>query len=285
MTMEPTVAGHRIVIAACPLCGATAATRYAIFPELLWVKCECGLVYMRSALDTGNSPPLGESAVNQRYRQRLRRRISKSRHQILDVLNFVAPGPFLDIGCSLGYTLRAAVDLGLTASGLEISEAAARVCREQGYDVRVGTMTSLPFESGQFQIVSMKHVLEHTPVPRAALREVRRVLKDGGGLFIAVPHGHYRKAVRHPQTCRFFLPSGHGPESGHFIYYTPATLSRLLQEEGFTVVSVHPQRVHRHARPPLRLLQTLSAPLRWAGQRLMYGLGLKKEFWLVAVKR
>ena len=284
MNVPASNAAHRLVIADCPLCAATMATPYAVFPELLWVKCDCGLIYMRSALDTGNAPPIGDS-VNQRYEQRLRRRISKSRHQILDVLNFVAPGPFLDIGCSLGYTLRAAVELGLPAIGLEISEAAASVCREQGYDVRVGTMTAMPYESGQFQIVTMKHVLEHTPLPRAALREVRRVLKDGGGLFIAVPHGRYRKAVRHPQTCRFFLPSGHGPVGGHFIYYTPDTLTRLLQEEGFTVVSVHPQRVHRHERVVRRFLQTLFAPLRWAGQRVVYGLGLKKEFWLVAVKR
>jgi len=274
---------HFVVIPACPLCAATDATPYAQFPELLWVKCQCGLVYMYSALDTGNAPPLGDS-VNQRYQQRLRRRISKSRHQILDVLNVVAPGPFLDIGCSLGYTMKAAVELGLPARGLEISEAAASVCREQGYDVSVGTMTAMPYESGQLQIITMKHVLEHTPQPRAALREVRRVLKAGGGLFIAVPHGRYRKAVRDPQTCRFFLPSGHGPVGGHFIYYTPATLTRLLQEEGFTVASVHPQLVHRGAPLPLRLWQIMIAPLRWSLQRLVYGLGLKKEFWLVAVK-
>lgn len=275
---------HRTVIGVCPLCGSAGGTPYAIFPELLWIRCECGLIYMRSALDTGNSPPLGDT-INQRYEQRLRRRISKSRHQILDVLNHVEPGPFLDIGCSLGYTLRAAVELGLSASGLEISEAAARVCREQGYEVRVGSMTSMPFAPEQFQIITMKHVLEHTPEPRAALREVRRVLKSGGGLFIAVPHARYRKAVKDPQRCRFFLPSGHGPVGGHFIYYTPETLSRLLQEEGFTVVSVHPQRVHRRASGRLRLAQYLLAPLRWAGQRLVYGLGLKKEFWLVAIKR
>ena len=71
---------------------------------------------------------------------------------------------------------------------------------------------------------------------------------------------------------------------GHFIYYTPATLTRLLQEEGFTVASVHPQLVHRGAPLPLRLWQIMIAPLRWSLQRLVYGLGLKKEFWLVAVK-
>lgn len=282
--MPPLDPKHFVVIPACPLCASTEASPYAVFPELMWVKCGCGLVYMYSALDTGNAPPMGD-AVNQRYEQRLRRRISKSRHQILDALNFTAPGPFLDIGCSLGYTMQAAVELGLPPRGLEISEAAASVCRAQGYEVAVGTMTAMPYESGQFQIITMKHVLEHTPQPRAALREVRRVLRDGGGLFIAVPFGRYRKAVRDPQTCRFFLPSGHGPVGGHFIYYTPATLERLLQEEGFTVASVHPQLVHRRAPLAQRLLQAVVAPLRWSAQQLIYGLGLKKEFWLVAVKR
>ncbi|MEM1047322.1 MAG: class I SAM-dependent methyltransferase [Pseudomonadota bacterium] len=41
-------------------------------------------------------------------------------------------------------------------------------------------ITELPFEDGVFDIAMTAHVLEHLPDPRAALREMVRVLKPGG---------------------------------------------------------------------------------------------------------
>jgi SAM-dependent methyltransferase len=128
-------------------------------------------------------------------------------------------------------------------------------------------------------------VLEHTPDPRAALAEVRRLLRPGGALFIAVPHAGYRKAVRDPQHAKFYQPTPTGAEGGHYIYYTPATLGRLLEQAGFALAQVHPHLVHRMAPAPLRVLQYVLAPFRWLAQRLASGLGLRKEFWLVAVSR
>jgi SAM-dependent methyltransferase len=274
---------QRTIIAQCPLCGRSDAPVYAAFPVMTWVRCSCGLIYMRLAADYG-IPMLSVGAPNLHYSRRLRRRISKSRHQILDALNHTTPGPLLDVGCALGYTLQAARQLGLEACGVEIDEPAVRFCRDQGFDVQVGTLTHIPFETGRFQIITMKHVLEHTPDPLAALAEASRLLRSGGALFIAVPHAGYRKAVRDPQHAKFYQPTPTGAEGGHYIYYTPQTLGPLLAKAGFELVHVHPHLVHRAAAAPVRLLQYLLAPFRWVAQRLASALGLRKEFWLVAVR-
>jgi len=277
-----------IVLGSCPLCRAAEAAPLATYPELTWVQCGCGLIYKRSehpdpaAEGFYESGYFGAGEQGRRYTQRTRRRIQKSRNQILDALNFVPPGPLLDIGCSVGYTLRAARELGLTPAGSDLSQYAVRTCREQGFRAEVGELSKLPFADGEFGLVTMKHVLEHTPDPRAALREVRRVLRPCGGVFIAIPHAGYRKAVRAPQASRYYLPAAHGRE--HYVYYTPETLSRLLQEEGYRVVAVNPQLVHRTAPLARRIGETLVAPLRWVAQQAADGFGLRKEFWLVAVR-
>ena len=277
-----------VVMAACPLCHATQAELLAVHPELTWVRCGCGTIYKRSELPDPSAAGFYESGYfgageqGRRYTQRTRRRIQKSRNQILDALNFISPGPLLDIGCSVGYTLQAARELGLVPTGSDLSQYAIKTCREQGFRAEVGELSKLPFAEGEFALVTMKHVLEHTPDPRSALREVRRVLRPGGGVFIAIPHAGYRKAVRDPQKSRYYLPSAHGRE--HFVYYTPDTLTRLLQEEGYRVVAVNPQLVHRTASSARRLGECLVAPLRWVAQRVADGLGLRKEFWLVAVR-
>jgi ubiquinone/menaquinone biosynthesis C-methylase UbiE len=143
----------------------------------------------------------------------------------------------------------------------------------------------MPFEAGRFQIITMKHVLGHTPDPLTALAEVRRLLKPGGALFIAVPHAGYRKALRDPQHAKFYQPTPTGVAGGHYIYYTPETLGRLLEQGGFAVVQVHPHLIHRSAPALLRFVQYLVAPFRWLAQQLATGLGVRKEFWLVAVQR
>jgi hypothetical protein len=108
------------------------------------------------------------------------------------------------------------------------------------------------------------------------------VLRPGGGLFIAIPHAGYGKAQRNPQKSNFYLPARHGRE--HFVYYTPATLARLLESEGFKVARVHPALLHRRAPAARRLGELLFAPLRAAGQALAALAQTRKEFWLVAVK-
>ena len=274
-------AAGRTLHAACPLCASPDASDYARHDTVLWVKCECGLVYKKWTAEEPALPRPFDPASTA-YSRRWRHRVAKSREQIRDVLNHVAPGPLLDIGCSLGYTLRAAQELGMGATGLEYDAGVAAYCRSKGYTVEVGSMIAMPFAAGAFQIVVMKHVLEHTPEPRAALREVRRVLRPGGGLYIAVPFAGYHRAVRDPGHHKFFQPSD--PTTGHAIYYTPATLSRLLAEEGYRVARVHPHLLHRSAGTGRRLAQRFMAPLRWSIERLRDATAIRKEFWLVAVR-
>jgi len=251
----------------CLLCGGTDYTVLCEFPELTWVWCECGLIYKQSeavpTVEYHEDYFVNRENVRRQYNTRNRRRIQKSRSQILDVLNHVEPGPLLDVGCGYGHTLRAAEDLGLIATGVDISEHAVRFCNELGFSTKQGTLERLPFADGAFQIVIMKHVLEHT------------------GLFIAVPHAGYLRARVSPKGYRFYRPEFHGRE--HFVYYTPQTLSRLLKEESFDPVNVPlPHLVHRRAGGAVRAAEIAIAPLRLAAQQAKSSLALYKEFWLTA---
>ncbi len=270
----------------CPLCGTADATDYVVHPEVQWVKCGCGLIYKRAQTAALAQEDLYQEAYFTAgvYTRRRWRRVQKSRHQLLDALNHVEPAAgdaALDIGCSMGYVLEAARALGLEPVGTDVSEFAARFCREHGFEARQGSMTALPFAAARFAVVTMKHVLEHTPDPRAALREVRRVLRPGGALFIAVPDPRYGRAVRNPLRSRHYGPRR---SKQHFIYYTPGTLARLLAEEGFRTVRVNPHIVHRHATPATRALQLATWPLRAGAQWLADALRLRKEFWLTALR-
>ncbi len=265
----------------CPICRSDRRTSLVEHDSLAFVRCRCGLVYK----SRGESRFVEETEPtwHPRYDRRQKRRVTKARWQILDVLNHVEPGPLLDIGCSLGYALEAASELGLEAKGLDLNQSLLEPCRKRGFDVQVGDVAGpYPFPDATFNIVLLKHVFEHTPDPRAALREIRRVLKPGGGMFIAVPNADYFKARLRPSSYYFFQPDSGGRY--HFVYYTPETLQRLVDDEGFRTVRVHPHLWHRRVGWRTHLTNLALCPYRALDGRVRGSLGLLKEFWLVAVR-
>lgn len=76
-------------------------------------------------------------------------------------------------------------------------------------------ITALPFKSGEFECVICSHVLEHVEDDRAALREIRRVMRPGGMALIVVPMHptrptHEDPTVTSPQErLRLFGQSDH----------------------------------------------------------------------------
>lgn len=53
----------------------------------------------------------------------------------------------------------------------------------------------LPFRAESFDFAMSTGVIHHTSAPRAALRELKRVVRPGGGLFVSV---YNRRSVYHP---------------------------------------------------------------------------------------
>ena len=95
----------------------------------------------------------------------------------------------LDVGCGTGALVAAAVErLGVRGWGVDASEqmlAKARERRVRGAAFKRGQADELPFRDGWFDAVTMRLVV-HTLGDRrvAAFAEARRVLGDGGRLFI-----------------------------------------------------------------------------------------------------
>lgn len=137
----------------------------------------------------------------------------------------------LDCGCGTGQYVLALLAAGGDVWGIEYE--AEKVAEfktnnpEHAHRVSVGDIQSIAFEDNSFDIVLANEVLEHVPDDAQGLREMFRVLKGGGQLFVFSPNRLYPFEIHGVYTrgSDRFVPI-HTP----FIPYIPVTLgSRYLR--------------------------------------------------------
>ncbi len=138
---------------------------------------------------------------------------------------------FLDIGCAVGVFLLDLESRGWDAHGTDISKSAVDYCCSKGLKVRQGTLEEVNYPDESFDFIVMHHVIEHIPSPANTLKEIMRILKPGGRLFIKTP-------------CCDSIPSilaGNKwfNDPDHIYFFSKATLLKLVESAGFSVCASH----------------------------------------------
>jgi len=168
-----------------------------------------------------------------------------------------APLSILDMGCGTGANIMALGEFG-TAAGSDIAAAAVEYCRGRGLAgvVQQTDLTRLPFDGDRFDLVTGLDVIEHIEDDLGMMREIRRVLKPGGAVFLTVP--------AYPA-----LWSVHDESMHHKRRYTTRGMTDTLTAAGF--------RVERVTHFNLLLLPAI-LPVRWLRDKLTRSAGTTSDF-------
>lgn len=135
------------------------------------------------------------------------------------------PARLLEVGCSDGTFLALARDAGYEVAGVDPSEENIAKARRlhPGLDVRVGFTEDL--RAGEsYDVLCHFYVLEHSFEPRAFLKTLRGLLKDGGLMFFEVPDVSRFASL---PFANFLFPYQ------HTIHLAPGTAADLLARAGF----------------------------------------------------
>lgn len=152
----------------------------------------------------------------------------------LSFANFRDGMTMLDIGCGGGATLKRLLKRSRNgkAFGIDISEESVAKAREVNRSlldkqvfVQQGSANKLPYQNGQFDLVTAVETVYFWPDLPNCLQEVRRVLKPGGQFVIMVE-------VLDSDSKWTDMVKG-------MTAYPPEQLMKMLDDAGFVNTAVH----------------------------------------------
>jgi 2-polyprenyl-3-methyl-5-hydroxy-6-metoxy-1,4-benzoquinol methylase len=136
----------------------------------------------------------------------------------------------LDIGCGEGSFMSILRRFGLSAVGIDISSAAVRLASQKKLMVLCCSLQECQFEAASFEVVTLWHVLEHLEKPLNDLRKIRRLIRNGGILGIAVPNSNSLQfKIFRENWIHLDIPR-------HIYHFSPETLRAITAKSGFRLV-------------------------------------------------
>ncbi|MBI4057998.1 class I SAM-dependent methyltransferase [Candidatus Microgenomates bacterium] len=137
----------------------------------------------------------------------------------------------LDVGCGSGRLVKFLNDCGFKTVGCDNQDQALRIAKllNKKRAIIRASATKLPFRNGSFDFVSCISTIEHLTLAdgKRFVKESYRVLKSGGLFFMITPN--FASPMRYLLGKKWFGYS----DPTHLYFYTPRSLSRLLEEFGF----------------------------------------------------
>lgn len=245
----------------CDVCGADAPQglgrpqisekilAIAQVPEDIYVvRCRhCGFYYtnpmpffdleaLESMYDAEYFPAVTRWWENVRRYQNPRRRLGFIEHYSpRSITNF------LEVGCGPGYGMEEALRRGWWAYGQDVSTALANQARERiGGSVFIGELTEARYDDDFFDAIYMDSVLEHVPRPTEMLREIHRISRPRGILFLVAPNedalfNQVYSVLSALRPSRAFTRISPLYSPFHVVGFTKCTLRLALEKCGFHV--------------------------------------------------
>ncbi len=144
----------------------------------------------------------------------------------------------VDLGCGTGSVLERMLEKSREVIGVDGSPRMLELARRrfvEGADrvsLRIGELDHLPLRDGEADFACINMVLHHLSDPQAVLTEIRRVLRQGGLLFVADFDQHGNERMRTDYGDRWL-----GFELDH--------LSQMLETAGFSLQASRKQSVEK----------------------------------------
>jgi 2-polyprenyl-3-methyl-5-hydroxy-6-metoxy-1,4-benzoquinol methylase len=257
----------------CKACGSNSIKQlnYTLsYGNYLLMVCdECGLKFILSdKYDTLDDDLYWDSVNKKIYStpevlKEFKKKHKKYLQQIIK--NRPRNRKLLDVGSGSGIFLNNAKECNFDVCGVEPSEIAVELCKEQ-YNIEafcgyLDLNSELPRDYG---VLSAWDVIEHVADPKEFLQICHAHLTEAGILLLETPDEScvIRKVINIIDNTRRafgFNPSTHIYYPSHRYYFTHKSITHLLNDVGFTKIKFFKEHsIYSKAKEKYRLYRTLS---------------------------
>ncbi|WP_328332436.1 class I SAM-dependent methyltransferase [Kribbella sp. NBC_00382] len=176
----------------------------------------------------------GEGSGYSQYESQEAEYLATFREDVRRIAEFTPTGRILEVGCGYGYFLKAALDAGYDAYGVDLSPSAVKFAEER-YPGRVycGFVEEVPELQGEkYDVIFASHLIEHITDPAAFLHTASGLLNPGGLVVMVTPNiGSLLSRVSGSRWVSFKIPE-------HVSYYDHKTITELLHRTNFQVTAI-----------------------------------------------
>lgn len=149
---------------------------------------------------------------------------------------------FLDIGCGEGYVLVDAHRKGWQVYGVDIYDSRLDIAKNRDISFLKGNIDQASFPDDFFDCIYLDSVLEHLKDPVALLREVNRILRPDGVLYLGIPNED--SLFNDAKRLIFTILGRRGisvrtkpfKSPYHVVGFTLRSIKKTLVESGFDIV-------------------------------------------------
>lgn len=151
-------------------------------------------------------------------------------------------GRLIDVGAASCAFAKMAADAGFDATACDYSqEALAYGAHHYGIPTLKSPAEAIDAEDESYDVVTIFHTIEHLPDPLAVLKELHRILRPGGQIFLEtpnyLPHYYVQTRLRFVSApYRWLTKREHGlpwVPFDHYYHWTPAHMHQALLKAGF----------------------------------------------------
>lgn len=161
--------------------------------------------------------------------QLVKRYMLKRKLQVLKKHTPKQKSKLLDYGCGTGSFVETASKSGFNTVGYEPSEDAFLIAKQKGLNVLNNEQKLFSYATGEYDIITLWHVLEHVHDFRRILDKFYTLLNDKGILVIAVPMANSADALYYRELwAAYDLPR-------HLYHFTKDTLMHACALSGFSL--------------------------------------------------
>ncbi len=167
-------------------------------------------------------------------------RYEKNFHnRLLQILGAKKGESILDLGCGRGGFCHSAFMRGLNVYGADFSVTALKDAESLNNNINFvpADAANLPFRDKFFDYVVCLGSFEHFTDKVAVLREIKRILKDNGKVFMFLPNSYFLGHIYF--VCKTGLPIDEAAQEFSESFNTKLGWEKILEENSFRVLAIH----------------------------------------------